>query len=41
MYARIDSTTWDWQSPARSTLEGCDREFDHELGCAQRNHSNA
>lgn len=33
MYAKIDTTTWDQQSPTRSALKGCDREFEHELGC--------
>lgn len=33
MYAKIASTTWRSDQPARSTLEGCDGEFEHELGC--------
>lgn len=34
-YAKIDTTTWDLQSPTRSSLKGCDREFDHEMSCAR------
>lgn len=33
MYAKIDSTTWELNQPARSTLQRCDREFYHEIGC--------
>lgn len=34
-YAKIDTTIWNLQSPTRSTLKGCDLEFDHEMSCAR------
>lgn len=35
MFAKIDTTTWNLDRPTRSLIKGCDREFNHERGCAR------